>query len=239
MHVVAWVDLVPAFQATAKRLTGKTGEPHNSKLVHFLERLFRGSIDVQVGRGETCLLRYVTGYVAKTSDALNFKTREAESAGAFSDIEEAGEEPTLEIRHLQITSEEYWISTRGAILERALFTFRERIKTRDRWIELLPEHRWDVCEMPYRNTCAFSITNVARLSEPVRHLRILVLQTDGRGLVLKYVATYVPKFSDSFANEWLDDDSSDYHVAKKILFDYHPQAPEMWLQLAAQQFPQF
>ena len=35
------------------------------------------------------------------------------------------------------------------------------------------------------------------------------LQADGRGLLLKYVATYVPKFSDSFAQEWLSDDASD------------------------------
>ena len=49
----------------------------------------------------------------------------------------------------------------------------------------------------------------------------------------------MPKFSDEFAAEWLDDDLSDYHVARKVLFDYHPQEPDMWLQLAAQQFPVF
>ena len=65
------------------------------------------------------------------------------------------------------------------------------------------------------------------------------LQSDGAGLLLKYVSTYVPKFSDEFASEWLDDDLSDYHVARKVLFDYHPQEPDMWLQLAAQQFPVF
>ena len=66
-----------------------------------------------------------------------------------------------------------------------------------------------------------------------------VQQADGRGLLMKYVSTYVPKFSDSFASEWLDDSASDYHVSKKVLFDYHPQEPEMWLHLAAQQFPCF
>ena len=67
------------------------------------------------------------------------------------------------------------------------------------------------------------------------------LQTDGRGLLLKYVSSYVPKFSDDFATEWLDaDDSvSGHRIASKILFDYHPQEPDMWLQLAAQQFPVF
>ena len=66
-----------------------------------------------------------------------------------------------------------------------------------------------------------------------------LLQADGRGLLLKYVSTYVPKFSDEFATEWLDDDLSGHHVAKKVLFDYHPQEPDMWLQLAAQHFPVF
>ena len=56
---------------------------------------------------------------------------------------------------------------------------------------------------------------------------------------MHYVSTYVPKFSDEFATEWLDDDASAYHTAKKVLLDYHPQEPDMWLQLAAQQFPVF
>ena len=59
------------------------------------------------------------------------------------------------------------------------------------------------------------------------------LQSDGAGLLLKYVSTYVPKFSDEFAAEWLDDDLSDYHVARKVLFDYHPQEPDMWLQISS------
>ena len=58
----------------------------------------------------------------------------------------------------------------------------------------------------------------------------------GRGLLMKYVAKYVPKFSDSFSNEWLSDESSDYALARKILFDYHPLEPEMILQMAMQHF---
>merc|ERR1711994_1191334 len=66
------------------------------------------------------------------------------------------------------------------------------------------------------------------------------LQSDGgSGLILKYVSTYTTKFSDEFATEWLDDDASDYNIAKRVLFDYHPQEPDMWLQLAAQHFPVF
>ena len=30
-----------------------------------------------------------------------------------------------------------------------------------------------------------------------------------------------------------------HRVAKKVLFDYHPQEPDVWLQLAAQHFPVF
>ena len=68
------------------------------------------------------------------------------------------------------------------------------------------------------------------------------LQADGRGMLLKYVSSYVPKFSDDFANEWLDDEGgnrSGYHVASKVLRDYHLQEPDMWLQLAAQNFTVF
>ena len=64
-----------------------------------------------------------------------------------------------------------------------------------------------------------------------------VQQADGRGLLMKYVASYTAKFSDSFANEWLSDEASDYALARKILFDYHPLEPEMWLQLMAQTIP--
>ena len=62
---------------------------------------------------------------------------------------------------------------------------------------------------------------------------------DGRGMLLKYLATYLPKFSDSFAQEWLNEGGSDVTVARKILFDYHPLEPEMWLQLASKQQPSF
>ena len=83
VHVVAWAELHggKSDKHKARQLCGKTGEPHNSELVTFLERIFKGSVDVQVGEGDVCLLRYVTGYVAKASDALQFKTRESESAG--------------------------------------------------------------------------------------------------------------------------------------------------------------
>jgi hypothetical protein len=64
-----------------------------------------------------------------------------------------------------------------------------------------------------------------------------VMSSDGRGMLLRYVAGYVPKFSDSFATEWLNDQASDYALAVRILADYHPLEPEMWLQLGAHLFP--
>ena len=64
-----------------------------------------------------------------------------------------------------------------------------------------------------------------------------VLHGNGQGLLLKYVATYTPKFSDSFAREWLNDEASAFSVARRVLFDYQPAEPEMWLYLFAQQMP--
>ena len=37
-----------------------------------------------------------------------------------------------------------------------------------------------------------------------------VQASDGRGMLLRYVASYVPKFSDSFATAWLNDQASAY-----------------------------
>ena len=65
-----------------------------------------------------------------------------------------------------------------------------------------------------------------------------VQASDGRGMLLRYVSGYVPKFSDAFSTEWLNDEASDYMVAKRVLTDYHPLEPEMTLQLAMQWFPQ-
>lgn len=65
-----------------------------------------------------------------------------------------------------------------------------------------------------------------------------VQQGDGNGAVLRYVATYQQKFSGSMAQDWLNDDASDYSVARRILFCYHPLEPEMWLTLAQERFRQ-
>ena len=58
-----------------------------------------------------------------------------------------------------------------------------------------------------------------------------------RGPLLKYCATYTPKFLDAFQKEWLADEASAFSVARRVLFDYKPCEPEMWLYLAAKTFP--
>ena len=50
---------------------------------------------------------------------------------------------------------------------------------------------------------------VTKCHEDVQH-------GNGHSSCLRYVATYVPKFSDSFANDWLNDEASNFSVAHKI-----------------------
>ena len=61
----------------------------------------------------------------------------------------------------------------------------------------------------------------------------------GTGLMLKYAATYLPKFSDGPGKELMDDSSSGYGAARRVLFTFHPGEPAMWMLLAAQNFPMF
>ena len=92
------------------------------------------------------------------------------------------------------------------------------------------------------------------------HCHTDVVASDGRAMILKYCASpsdacsrpdriavkhtvlpqgYLPKFSSSFAQELLNDQASGFALARRILADYHPLQPEMVMQLAAQQHPQF
>ena len=61
----------------------------------------------------------------------------------------------------------------------------------------------------------------------------------GSGLVIKYAATYLPKFSDGPGKELMDDHSSGYGAARRVLFTFHPGEPEMWMLLANQMCPMF
>jgi hypothetical protein len=63
------------------------------------------------------------------------------------------------------------------------------------------------------------------------------LQSDGLALLLRCVAPYVPKFSDAFPHEALSDSAPDFSIAKRILSDYHPGEPGVWLTLAGGPFP--
>eukprot|EP00971_Amphidinium_carterae_P050999 1003998-Amphidinium_carterae.1 len=60
-----------------------------------------------------------------------------------------------------------------------------------------------------------------------------VQTSDGRGMLLRYCASYVPKFSDAFAQAWLNDQASDFAIARRVLSEYHPLEPELWMQLAS------
>eukprot|EP00973_Karenia_brevis_P022470 3093277-Karenia_brevis.AAC.1 len=60
---------------------------------------------------------------------------------------------------------------------------------------------------------------------------------EGRGLVLQYAASYTSKFSDQFATTWLNEAASDHAIARRVLSEYHPLEPEMWMQLASQTLP--
>ena len=94
----------------------------------------------------------------------------------------------------------------------------------------------------------FCTTNNKGVKEGVRAYLVDVLSSlachvdvqasDGQGMLLRYVSGYVPKFSDALTSEWLNDEASDYAIAKRVLCDYHPLEPEMTLQLAMQWFPQ-
>jgi hypothetical protein len=53
-----------------------------------------------------------------------------------------------------------------------------------------------------------------------------------RGLLLKYVGGYVPKYSDSFQREWLEGEPSAWSLAHRVLNSFHPLEPQMWMTLS-------
>ena len=68
VHVLSWAIL----DLPASEVSGRTGTASASPLLKLLEACFSASIDVQAGDSEHCLLRYVAGYVAKSSDCVSF-----------------------------------------------------------------------------------------------------------------------------------------------------------------------
>ena len=78
-HTVAHVEYE---EGASAHLTGRSGEEGcESPLVRFLEAIFKSSVDVQASFSSAKLLRYVAGYVAKSSDALNFKSKDNKMDG--------------------------------------------------------------------------------------------------------------------------------------------------------------
>ena len=61
----------------------------------------------------------------------------------------------------------------------------------------------------------------------------------GSGHMIRYSTSYLAKFSDGPGRELMDDQSSGYGAARRVLFTSHPGEPEMWMQLASQNFPMF
>ncbi|CAE8634707.1 unnamed protein product [Polarella glacialis] len=77
VHVLAWVRYRDFKHLDPGRLAGRSNQTdkEKSELLQYLEQKFNSSVDVQCGNGNACLLRYVTGYVSKASDALTFKQK--------------------------------------------------------------------------------------------------------------------------------------------------------------------
>ncbi|CAK9101303.1 ATP-dependent DNA helicase PIF1 [Durusdinium trenchii] len=87
---------------------------------------------------------------------------------------------------------------------------------------------------------AYNPEEVEVLKCHVDNLMAQASSDKGRGLLMRYVATYDVKFSSSFSNELLADPQvSGYGLAFRVLSTYHPSEPEMWLTLFPQLFPQF
>ena len=72
VHVLCWIEMSPTY--SPESLTGRSNQQHDSLLVRLLEAIFRCSVDVQGGKCSANLFKYVLGYVAKASDALQFRS---------------------------------------------------------------------------------------------------------------------------------------------------------------------
>ncbi|CAE7357076.1 pif1, partial [Symbiodinium sp. CCMP2592] len=87
---------------------------------------------------------------------------------------------------------------------------------------------------------AYGLEEVDILKGHVDNIAPQAAGSGGRGLLMRYVATYNVKFSSSFHNEMLADTGvSGYGMALRILSTLHPSEPEMWVTLFKQLFPDF
>ena len=78
IHAVLWAQLLPGW--SSQNISGRT-DGARSAFVQLLETLFKSRADVQCGDGNHCLLRYVAGYVAKASDAMQFSKHQSLGEG--------------------------------------------------------------------------------------------------------------------------------------------------------------
>ena len=81
VHVCVWASFKKEHDGKALNgkhiMQGTSNSNTVSPLVQKLESMFNASVDVQVDDGTgTALLSYVTGYAAKASDSLQFKSQE-------------------------------------------------------------------------------------------------------------------------------------------------------------------
>ncbi|CAK0799172.1 unnamed protein product [Prorocentrum cordatum] len=63
--------------------------------------------------------------------------------------------------------------------------------------------------------------------------------SDGESLLLQYVTKYAAKFSDAAFDDWFNDEGSATSVARRMVNEYHPYEPEVWLQLNGANFRQW
>ena len=67
IHVIAWAILQPGV-----RIAGNVSDGKWSPFVRLLHRLFKSNVDVAIGAYHN----YISGYISKASDAMNFSTNE-------------------------------------------------------------------------------------------------------------------------------------------------------------------
>ncbi len=79
VHVVLWADLQENW--APEHLNGRSNTDKTSAFLRLLEETFKCRADVQCGDGSHVLLKYVAGYLAKASDALQFQAKQARAEG--------------------------------------------------------------------------------------------------------------------------------------------------------------
>ena len=74
---------------------------------------------------------------------------------------------TLEVRSRRLASQTYLLGCRGFIYGAVSVSDAFVVDTAKQWQALLPQHRWDVAQQPFRVTWAHKLSQVARANAPV------------------------------------------------------------------------